>query len=398
MKVTTDPILRMDFDKRNDFLELSSFAPAVCFQCGTCTATCPWSELLDTPMTVRKMIHKALLGLDTDPMLWFCTTCRMCETRCPREVDIVKSLLAMRKMAFRKRQVPAEFEQLLWNVLEEGNPMGDPLSARANWASDLNLRDASKGVDVLLYTGCASSYDPRIQKVARSLAAILGSTGMDFGILGTKELCCGDSVRSTGEDAFMETLIEKNVEAFSATGASRIVTISPHCYDMFNGLYKEYGMEIEILHHTELIAELWNNGALNMSQDIRGKGGPERIVTYHDPCYLGRYHGIYDAPRGLLEGIKGLQCTEMADCRENALCCGGGGGRMWLETEPGARQSDLRIGQATRTGADTMVTACPYCIQNFEDSTKVLESNIRVMDIAEIVAEASGVSPRGDAK
>jgi Fe-S oxidoreductase len=396
--MTADPILCVDFDKRDEFLELSSLAPAVCFQCGTCTATCPWSELLDKPMTVRKLIHQGLLGLDTDSMLWFCTTCMACETRCPREVDIVKSLLAMRNMAFRKRHVPSEFEKLLWNVLEEGNPTGDPLLARANWAKDLNLKDASQGVDVLLYTGCTSSYDPRIQKVARSLAAILNSTAVDFGILGTKELCCGDPVRSTGESAFLDTLIMKNIETFKSTGANRIVTISPHCYDMFQGLYKEFGLEIEVLHYTELISELLRDGALNLSNGLKGERESERIVTYHDPCYLGRHHSIYDAPRSVLEGIKGIRCVEMEENQEHALCCGGGGGRMWLETEPGMRQSDLRIGQATRTGADLMVTACPYCIQNFEDSTKVLGSNIEVKDIAEIVAEAMGLSPGGDGK
>ena len=217
---------------------------------------------------------------------------------------------------------------------------------------------------------------------------------LDFGILGTKELCCGDSVRSTGENAFLETLIEKNLETFRSTGARRIVTISPHCYDIFQGLYKEHGLEIEILHHTELLSELWQEGKLDLTHGLQGE--PERIVTYHDPCYIGRYHGVYDAPRSVLEGIQGLKCVEMEECRDQALCCGGGGGRMWLETEPGARQSDLRVGQATRTGADTIITACPYCIQNFEDSTKVLGANIIVKDIAEIVAEAAGLSPGGD--
>ena len=164
--------------------------------------------------------------------------------------------------------------------------------------------------------------------------------------------------------------------------------------DIFQGLYKEHGLEIEILHHTELLSELWQEGKLDLTHGLQGE--PERIVTYHDPCYIGRYHGVYDAPRSVLEGIQGLKCVEMEECRDQALCCGGGGGRMWLETEPGARQSDLRVGQATRTGADTIITACPYCIQNFEDSTKVLGANIIVKDIAEIVAEAAGLSPGGD--
>jgi len=384
-----DSSLLIDFDRRDEFLELSSLAPAVCFQCGTCTATCPWNEFLDVPMTVRTLIHRALLGLDTDALLWHCTTCRMCETRCPREVDIVKSLLAMRKMAFRDRLIPSEFEKLLWNVLEEGNPSGEPRSSRRNWAKGLDIKDASQGVDVLLYTGCASSYDPRLQRVARSLAAIMDSAGVDFGILGPDELCCGDSIRSTGENAFLETLMKKNIETFRSTGAGRILTISPHCYDIFSGSYRESGMKTEVVHHTQFLHELWQDGTIDLKNELK------RTVTYHDPCYVGRSYGIYDEPRAVLKGIKGLEYVEMEHCREQALCCGGGGGRMWLETEPGKRLSDLRVAQAAETGASLMVTSCPYCIQNFEDSAKVVGADLQVMDIAEVVAEASGLSTGG---
>ena len=384
-----DTSFLVNFDLRDEFLELSSLAPAVCFQCGTCTATCPWNEYLDVPMTVRTLIHRALLGLDTDAMLWYCTTCGMCETRCPREVDIVKSLIAMRKMAFRNRTIPREFEKLLWNVLEEGNPSGDPRSARRNWAKGLDIKDASLGVDVLLFAGCAASYDPRLQRVARSLAAILDSAGIDFGILGTDELCCGDPIRSTGENAYATTLIEKNIETFRSTGAQRILTISPHCFDMFREPYREFGLETEVIHHTQLLSELCKDGTLEMKKEMKG------IVTYHDPCYVGRLHGIYDEPRRVIEGIRGIELVEMEQSREQALCCGGGGGRMWLETEPGKRLSDLRVAQADRTGAHLMITACPYCIQNFEDSAKVMGSNLQVRDIAEVVAEASGLTTGG---
>lgn len=384
--MTTDQPLLVDFEQRDAFLEMASLEPAVCFQCGTCTATCPWGELLDSPITVRKMIHQAQLGLKPEGLLWYCTTCKICENRCPREVGIVESLLAMRKLAFRNRLHPTEFERMLWNVLEEGNPFGDPKSMRANWARDMNLKDASKGVDVLFYTGCAASYDPRLQKVAKSLAAILGSTDVDFGILGSGELCCGDSVRSTGENAFLDTLIKKNIRAFKSTGATKIVTISPHCYDMFLDVYKRNGLDVEVVHYTQFIYELWSSGKIELLSGLK------KVVTFHDPCYLARYHGVYDEPRSILEGIKDLEYVEMKDYRENTLCCGGGGGRMWLETEPGQRLSDLRVKQAGETKATMMVTACPYCIQNFEDSTKMTGVNIEIRDLAEVVAQAMGFS------
>ncbi len=376
----------VNFHRRDEFLELSSLAPAVCFQCGTCTATCPWNEFLDVPVTVRSQIHRALLGLDPDEMLWFCTTCRMCEIRCPREVDIVGSLLAMRMMAFQDRLIPSEFERLLWNVLEEGNPAGSPRSIRGNWAKDLDIKDASKGVDVLLYAGCASSYDPRLQRVARALVAILDSAGVDFGILDSNELCCGDPIRSTGEKAYLETLMKKNIETFRSTGASRVLTISPHCFDIFNGSYRELGMETEVVHHTQFLSELLQSGTIELKNDVNS------LVTYHDPCYMGRGYGSFDEPRAVLEGIGGLQCVEMENCREQALCCGGGGGRMWLEPDPGKRLADIRVAQAIKTGAVIMITSCPYCIQNFEDSAKALCSDLQVKDIAEVVAEAMGLA------
>ena len=383
--MTNDKPFLVDFMQGDAFLEMASLEPAVCFQCGTCTATCPWGELLDTPITVRKMIHQAQLGLKPGGLLWFCTTCKVCESRCPREVGIVESLLAMRKIAFRNRLHPTEFDRLLWNVLEEGNPFGDPKSMRVNWARDMNIKDASKGVDVLFYTGCAPSYDPRLQKVAKSLVAIFDSTGLDFGILGKKELCCGDSVRSTGENAFIDTLIEKNIKAFKSTGATKIVTISPHCYDMFLDVYNKYGLDIEVVHYTQLIYELWTSGKIEFPNRLN------KVTTYHDPCYLARYHGIYNESRSILDGVKDLEYVEMKDCKENTLCCGGGGGRMWLETEPGQRLSDLRIKQASETKASLLITSCPYCIQNFEDSKKMAGFDIEIMDLAEVVAQTMGV-------
>ncbi len=378
--------MTVDFEQRDEFLKMSLFEPSICFQCGTCTATCPWSELLETPMAVRKMIHQAQLGVMPKELLWFCTTCKMCEERCPREVGIVKSLLAMRKIAFKKREIPTEFERMLWNVLEQGNPFGDSQSMRENWARNLDVKDAKKGVDVLLYVGCSVSYDPRLQKIARSLSTILDSSDISFGILGRNEICCGDSVRSTGENAFLETLIEENVRNFKSTGAKKIITISPHCFDMFIDLYKNYGLETEVVHYTQLISELLSNNSIMMPNKLN------KVVTYHDPCYLGRYHGIYDEPRNILEGIKGLDFVEMKDSKENSLCCGGGGGRMWLETEPDHRFSDIRVKQSSEVGAEIMLTACPYCIQNFEDSSKVTGTNMEVKDLSEIVAQAIGCS------
>ncbi len=378
----------VDFDRSDAFMELSSLAPAACFQCGTCTATCTWRELLEKPMNVRRMIHQAQLGLEQDDDLWLCTTCKMCETLCPRQVEIVDTILSMRKVAFKYRRTPDEFNNLLWNVLEEGNPSGEPRNARGEWAKDMDIKDALKGVDVLLYVGCAASYDPRLQSTARSLASILEACEVDFGILGRREMCCGDSVRSTGEHAYLDSLIKKNVETFKFTGAKRIVTVSPHCYDMFSGPYRNHGLDIDVVHYTQLLNELWSSGDLELPVELAS------TITFHDPCYLARYHGIIEEPRALLDGMKGVNFVEMKDSGANTVCCGGGGGRMWLESESPQRLSDLTIRQASDVSADVIVNACPYCVQNIEDSAKVAGSKVKVMDLAEIVAQAMGLPQR----
>jgi Fe-S oxidoreductase len=238
-------------------------------------------------------------------------------------------------------------------------------------------------MELLFFVGCYYSYDPRLQKVAVATAEILKKAGVDFGILGNRESCCGESIRKTGNEEVFKSLAKENIRTFIDNGVKRILVASPHCYHTFKNEYSEFMVNFEVVHITELLAELVEQGRLKPNGGYSGK------VTFHDPCYLGRHNGIYEQPRDLLKKIPGLELVEMADSRESSLCCGGGGGRIWAETPKEERFSDLRVAQAQEAGADVLATSCPYCITNFEESRLALgEGAPQIKDITEVLREA----------
>ena len=354
----------------------------LCYQCGVCTAVCPLHATGKSP-SVRKLVRSAQAGFATGSQdAWLCTTCKLCELTCPRGVPIVDVLHALRTIDFAEHKAPPRLEEALWKIYENGNPWGENGSIRAKWAEALNVKDALNGVDVLLYAGCASSYDPRLQNVVKAVASLLKSANIDFGVLKTQEKCCGDAVYQSGEEAYLEELVAENIATFSKTKASMVVSISPHCFNMFKTVYPKFGATFRAVHYIELLADLLDAGKLKLAQPV------EDTVTYHDPCYLSRYHGIQEQPRKVLESIKGIELLEMKNSRENTLCCGGGGGHMFLE-EDGERLSNIRVREAADTGAQTLATSCPFCIQNFEDSIKTAGNGLRVLDVAELVAKST---------
>jgi len=339
---------------------------------------------------VRRLIRSSQLGLKDFGLdigdLWYCATCKQCEFACPRGVRITDILHALRVLSYDSKKSPKKLDEALWGVYEDGNPWKGRKTDRAKWADGLQIRDALKAKSkYLLYVGCASSFDPRLQRIARSLARVLNEAGVEFGILGNNESCCGDVIYNIGEEGFLQELVEKNVKEFEQTGAEGIISISPHCFNMFKTIYPKYGSKIQSYHYTEFLSELVDKDALKASTSADGDNVE---VTYHDPCYLGRYHGIYEQPRKILESIPHTNLVEMKESKSNALCCGGGGGQMWMETF-GDRPSHKRVLDAAATGASIMATSCPYCVQNFEDAgkTKGVE-NLKVMDVSELVANS----------
>ncbi len=358
----------------------------LCYQCGLCDTVCPWNRVKSFSM--RKIVRQAAFGLteiEAEDM-WLCTTCGICPQQCPRDVKQIESGVSLRRIATEYGVFPPcakPVSAVSTSLKNEGNPFNEPREKRAEWAEGFSVKTFSEGMDYLYFSGCYLCYDPRLIKVARATSNILNLAGVDFGILGSKESCCGESIRKTGDEELFRRLARENIKTFIENGVKKILVSSPHCFHTFKNEYPEFMVNFEVVHISQYMLELIYEGKLNFSKEYKKK------VTYHDPCYLGRHNGIYDEPREVLNKIPGLELIEMAESREESLCCGGGGGRIWMETLKKERFSDLRVDQALSVGAEVLVTSCPYCITNFEESRLSLPESaaIEVKDITEIIWE-----------
>jgi Fe-S oxidoreductase len=366
--------------------EAGGEAYKLCYQCGLCDTVCPWNRVRNFSM--RNIVRQAAFGLPEieGEDIWRCTTCGACPQACPRGVGTIDVSLSFRRIASEAGISPAPIHTTSVNLGAEGNPLGEPHDQRGDWAEGLSVKTFTEGTEVLYFPGCYPSYDSRLRKVATATANILNQAGVDFGILGPKENCCGESIRKAGDEALFKRLARENIKTFIDNGVKKILVTSPHCYHTFKNEYPEFRANFEVVHISQYLFELINEGRLKLTKEYKKK------ITYHDPCYLGRHNGIYDEPREVLRKVPGLELVEMADSREDSLCCGGGGGRIWMETPKGERFSDLRLEQATSVGAKVLATCCPYCITNFEDSRLTLEDSevIEIKDITEIIQEAIG--------
>ena len=351
-----------------------------CYQCGICDTVCPWNRVRQFSM--RKLVRQAAFGLSEieSEELWRCTTCGTCPPRCPRGVDQIQLGVALRRIATEYGAFPDAVKPVITvadSLRAEGNPFNMERARRADWAEGLPVKPFTEGMEILYFPGCYLSYDPRMRKVAAATARILAKAGVDFGILGAKESCCGESIRKTGNEALFKHLARENIKHFIDQGVKKILVSSPHCLHTLRNEYPEFSVHFEVVHIAQYLAGLFREGRLKATK------GYEKRITWHDPCYLGRHNGVFDAPRDVLKSASEL--VEMPDHRENSLCCGGGGGRIWMETPKAERFSEVRVKQALDVGAEVLVSACPYCITNFTDSS--LDKNIEVKDITEIVQE-----------
>lgn len=358
----------------------------LCFQCGLCTASCPWNRV--RPFAPHKIMRQAQFGLVDleDEGCWLCTTCNLCTGRCPRGVPITEVMRASRAifLEYQYNMAAAGLRGAMASLTTEGNPWGGKREDRAKWVKDLELESFREDHGFLYFPGCVPAYDPALGSIARATASVLQKTGAGFGILGTGENCCGESVRKAGNDALFEQLAKANIAAFKKHGVHEIIVTSPHCYTTFKDEYRDFGGDFRVLHFVQYLASLIDEGVLTFTREL-----PKKVV-YHDPCYLGRHNGLYDEPRKILACIPGLEVMDEFDSRENSLCCGGGGGRIWMETIKEERFSDILIEQAIEQGAEILVTACPYCILNFKDSVRTSgrEDVLQVKDISQIVHDA----------
>ncbi|MBA7467729.1 putative iron-sulfur-binding oxidoreductase FadF [subsurface metagenome] len=357
----------------------------LCYQCGLCTGICPWNIVRS--FLVRRIMHQAQLGLVNfeDEDMWLCVTCRACVERCPRSVGIIDVVKALRRgiTELGIAKVPDSLRITIKNISGTGNPLGEPPENRANWAKDLDIKEYTEGTEWLYFTGCMAAYDPKLQRIPRAIVNLFKKAQVDFGILGSRETCSGESVRKAGDEQLFQTLAQTNIDTFKELGVKKIVTTSPHSYHTIKNEYPELDGNFEVIHYSQLLTELIKEGRLKPTKELNKK------VTYHDPCYLGRHNGIYDEPREVLHSIPGIELIEMPRFRENSLCCGGGGGGIWMETKKGERFADIRLEEAIETGASTLAVACPFCMSMFEDSVLSLNKGdiIEIKDIAELVQE-----------
>jgi Fe-S oxidoreductase len=378
------PIL-IDDDLWEELVELTDGAAAVCYQCGVCTAICPWGLVKKEVFSVREYMRQAQLGIQPeDEDLWLCTTCGQCEAYCPRGVKVTEVIGGLRYLAWKHNQPLAGLPSLLWSVYWNNNPWDQPPSQRTQWARQLAIPEFDPGQhEILYYVGCAASYETRAQKVAESIVRVLQAVGIPFGTLGEQEPCSGEEVLSVGHQPYFQEIAERTRSLFKARGVTHVITSDPHSYDAFKN-YSQIDDFAVPQHYTQFFADLIGKGQLTFKSMEHTNPGK---ITFHDPCYLARHNAETEAARKVLEAIPGVTLVEMRNHGIDTLCCGGGGGRMWIDTAAGERFSDLRVMEALETGADILATACPYCISCLEDSVKAKEiKNLRVMDVAEIAA------------
>jgi Fe-S oxidoreductase/nitrate reductase gamma subunit len=388
-----------------------------CTECGRCSAVCPANTtgkqlsprklfvdlrartmekgrlLTDTGISPderdRIAAHQLLDNFITEQELWACTTCMACVQECPVMIEHVDAVVDLRRgLVLNESRFPEELKTTFANLERNYTPWAFSHSSRADWAEglDVPLMANAQKADILFWVGCAGSYDARYQKVARAFVQLLKMAGVNFAILGNEEKCTGDPARRMGNEYLAQTLMTENIAILNGYGVKKIVVTCPHCLQSLGKEYKQFGGDYDVVHHSEFLQQLLREGRL---KPVQGKAA---TVTFHDPCYLGRYHDIYDAPRDLLGAINDVRQVEMPRSHDRSFCCGAGGGRMWMEEREGKRVNIERTEEALATGAGVIGTACPFCMTMLNDGVKDKNATatVEVRDIAELLLEAMG--------
>jgi Fe-S oxidoreductase/nitrate reductase gamma subunit len=384
-----------------------------CTECGRCREVCP-TVLTEKPLdprlfiaAVRDAVYEAtpailaeasgrgngsaghgrrdlIGGWISEETIWACTTCGFCTSACPVFIiPAVDKIVEMRRyLVLDKAEFPKEMQTAFRGMETNGNPWGMAAAARADWAKELPVvtmaQAQGKDIEVLFWVGCAGSYEDRAKKVSRALVEMLAAAGVSFAILGTEETCNGDSARRMGNEYLFQILARQNVETLNGYGVRSIVTNCPHCVNVIKNEYPDFGGRYEVMHGTELVSKLIGQGRLRMENAVR------ESITFHDPCYLGRYNGVYDAPRRILEAIPGLRLQELPRSRERGLCCGAGGGRMWMEEKLGSRINQTRMKEIAAAGTDAVGVSCPFCMVMIGNAKEEIGASTQPFDVLEL--------------
>ena len=384
-----------------------------CTRCGRCQDHCP-AFLTEKPLSPKKLIQdlkehmlirapqvlqsradgnpeesqaELMKGVLEEDSLWACTTCRSCMEHCPVYVEHIDKIIDMRRnRVLMESQFPEELTAAFKGLERNSNPWGLGHDTRADWIQELDIpilaEYQGEDLDLLFFVGCIRSYDDRNKKVALAMAKILKHLGIKFAILGMEEGCCGDPARRVGNEYLYQILAQTNIETFERYKIKNILTTCPHCFNTLKNEYPQIGFQAEVEHHTTFLEDQIQKGALTLNSTLNKK------LTYHDPCYLGRYSGIYESPRDVLRSIPSLQLQEMPRIKKDSLCCGAGGGWMWMDEKIGKRINIRRLEDALTTHPEWIATACPFCVTMFDDAIKNTdrENELKIWDIAELVA------------
>jgi Fe-S oxidoreductase/nitrate reductase gamma subunit len=383
-----------------------------CMRCGRCQDHCP-AYLTEKPLSPKKVINdlkdhlhlrapqviKAKAkGIDLEEVppligsvieeeeLWTCTTCRSCMEHCPVFIEHVDKMVDMRRyQVLMESKFPQELTQVFKGLETNSNPWGMGRDTRGDWIRELEVAVISEmsgeNIDYLFFVGCIRSFDDRNKKVTEAFVKILNHLGIKFAVLGVEEGCCGDPARRVGNEYLYQILAQTNIETFGRYNIKRILTTCPHCYNTLKNEYPQLGFRCEVVHHTEFLKENIRKKRLKLEHALAKK------TTYHDPCYLGRYSGLYKSPRQVLSSIPSLDLREMKRSGIDSLCCGGGGGWMWMEENIGTRINIQRLEDALTIDPEWIATACPFCVTMFDDAikNKDMEDKLKIWDIAELV-------------
>ncbi|MFC1989000.1 heterodisulfide reductase-related iron-sulfur binding cluster [Chloroflexota bacterium] len=381
-----------------------------CTRCGRCQDACPayfsgkalnpkqviqdllshLQEVYSVPLLrkPRESRKDMITEVITEEVVWDCTTCRACMQACPVYIEHVDKMIDMRRnLAMERSQFPESAQDALKSMGAREHPWRGTTATRTDWADGLGIKALSddSDMDILYWVGCTAALEDRNMKVSIATARIMQEAGINFGILGTEESCCGDPARRLGDEYLFQTLCQKNIEILKGYNIKKIVTTCPHCFNTLKHEYPQFDGNFEVIHHTQFITDLIRDGKLKISPSLNGIK-----AAYHDSCYLGRYNDIYEAPRSILKAVNGANIVELARSGSTSFCCGGGGGHMWMEEEPDQRVNVYRVEDVIKAKVDLIATACPFCLSMFEDGLKAkgVEESVKAKDLSELVIEA----------
>jgi Fe-S oxidoreductase len=378
-----------------------------CTECGRCSSMCP-ATATNKPLAPRQLMlnlrdylyehPESVLDPDhgvkivsedvvSDEVLWSCNTCRACEEACPVNIEYVDKIVDMRRYLVQEEaRFPAELTRVFQGMERQSNPWGIGGDKRADWAEGLDVPTIAEKPDAeyLFFVGCAGSFDDRAKKITQALAKILNAAGVSFAILGRDEPCNGDTARRLGNEYLYQTMAQMAVEVFAGCEVKKVITNCPHCFNTIKNEFPQFGGNYEVFHAVEVVDDLMKRGKLDL--DGSGIGS----VVFHDSCYLGRYNEVYDAPREILSRLAGVDLREAERSKDTGMCCGAGGGRMWIEEDPSQRVNILRTSQLLETKAATIASSCPYCMTMLKDGVAAHEQDAHVAnkDVMELVADS----------